>query len=83
MISEATCPGVGWIALGCIAGEILDVGERTGDEVEDVLLPSDYSDVVSTDSKETVPVPEETASPFGVAGLLIGLGVVALLWRKS
>ena len=83
VISEATCPGVGWIALGCIAGEILDVGERTGDEVEDVLLPSDYSDVVSTDSKETVPVPEETASPFGVAGLLVGLGAAVILRRKS
>ena len=75
VISEATCPDVGWIALGGVPGEMVP------EDTEEIIIVAEDGEGGNT-PKETSPEPEETASPFGVAGLLVGLGAAAMLRRK-
>ena len=78
LTSEATCPGVGWTTLGGVPGEI------TFSETEELLIISEESgtETASVQPDEPAPVPEETATPFGVAGLLAGFSAAVYLRRK-
>ncbi len=79
VIAGATCPGTGWIALGGVSGDMPGAGEQT--TPDDSLTPGD-SGSVST-AEEPTPMPEETTSPVGYAGILMGLGAAALIRQKT
>ncbi len=86
MTSEATCPGVGWIAFGGEAGAPLEIEEIVIDDSGDIPIQPEETAIVypTYQRKERMPVPvtEAKPSPPGVAGLLIGLGAAALLRHK-
>ncbi|GAB7017014.1 hypothetical protein JCM10550A_23840 [Methanogenium cariaci] len=79
VIAGATCPGIGWIALGGVSGDTPVAGEQT--TPDSPLTPGDSGSVSTTE--EPTPMPEETTTPVGYAGILMGLGAAALIRQKT